>query len=133
MSECKSEILIYNIPLKVFTRWRKVLLCKKKSSLNDSNTLLHHSYSLSQSIVKTFILPLNNNNKKLKQTNHNKMKESFLDSMSVNYYVIYLFPYLQISHKYIMHAEFPHPFLYPQGLDFFVICFPEMFPTLFHQ
>ena len=94
--------------------------------------MLHHCYSLFQSIVKTFILPLNNK-KQGKQTNHSKMKESFLDSISVNYYVIYLFPYLQISHKYIMHTMFPHPFLYPQRLDFFLICFPEMFPALFHQ
>jgi len=61
------------------------------------------------------------------------MKESFLDSISVNYYAIYLFPYLQISHKYITHTVSPHPFLYPQQRGFFLIYFPEMFPTPFHQ
>lgn len=128
MSECKSVILIYNIPLKVFMRWRKVLLCKK----SPLSVTLRPCFIILIPFLKVLSKLLYYPWTKMK-TNHNKMRESFLDSISVNYYIIYLFPYLQISHKYITHTVSPHPFLYPQQCGFFLIYFPEMFPTPFHQ
>ena len=68
MSECKSEILIYNIPLKVITKWKKVLLCKKSPLSMTLRPCFIIVILFSKVLSKLLYYPWTTKNKENKQT-----------------------------------------------------------------